>query len=336
MKKRKKYYFIDYSDRIKITKRILNILLKNNNDKTSEIESNEMIKSLRWTHIKRHSIDATMNYFDIAFDILQQLNIIKLLNKEINVETESCKFIYHVINPDADFDYLIHQSGFSPIEGRKQILTDEMKEKYKYNLTIDYYKVLSCIDTKCEYKEQIKLILPTLINLWKQTYCKMDNSSNHYIVGHPFETYDILFDQIEEYPEEDVDTLSDNYIEERTVVAFGFSSKPKAKRNENDYYMRGDDQRKWAGNETDRGHYIAHSFGGDIWTNIFPQRRDINRGTSEAGKKYKLMENYLINNEGLFCFSRPIYFDFYNRPYLLEYGYITKNFVLNIEVFENV
>ena len=48
------------------------------------------------------------------------------------------------------------------------------------------------------------------------------------------------------------------------------------------------------------------------------------------------MKSYLRKNEDLFCFSRPIDFDFFNRPFLLEYGYLTKNFEIKFEVFDNV
>ena len=335
MRHRQKFYFLDYTDKVNITKKILVILLQQNNSNTDNIDSDDIIKLLKWNNIKRHSIDATIHYIDIAFNILQQLNIVELIHKKPNSIEDSYKYTFKIIYPDADFDFIIQNSGFAPIEGRKQILTDRMKEKYKSDLAIDYNAILKNIDTQGNYRKQIEIILPILTKLWKQSYCKMGNY-NPYIISFPFETYETLFDQIEEYPDDDVDTLSDNYVEERTIIAYGFSSEKETKRDKNDYYMRGNDQRKWAGNYTDRGHFIAHSFGGNIWTNIFPQRRDINRGISEAGKKYKSMEQYLNRNEGIFCFSRPIYFDFYNRPYLLEYGYITKNFELKIGVFENV
>ena len=335
MKHRQKYYFLDYTDKVNITKRILSVLLKRHANTISDIDSDDIIKSLRWKNIKRQSINATIQCIDIAFDILQQLHIVELLRKKPNDKDDSFRYTFKVTYPDADFDMLIKNSGFSPIEGSRQILTEEMKEKYMSDLAIDYNNIVKSIDKQGDYSNQIETILPTLTKSWKRAYCKMGNP-NPCIKGFSFETYETLFDQIEEYPDDDVDTLSDSYIEERTVVAYGFSSKPKTKRHQKDCYMQGDDQRKWAGNDTDRGHFIAHSFGGDIWTNVFPQRRDINRGTSEAGKKYKSMEQHLQKNEGLFCFSRPIYFDFYNRPYLIEYGYITKDFQMIMEVFENV
>ena len=247
MKRRQKYYFLDYTEKVSITKRILKILPKQKKDKNSiYIVCSEIVFiALRWKNLKGQ-------------------------------------------------------------------------------IDIDYNNLLSLIDINDGYRDQITKILPKMIHLWKQSYCKMGNP-RPYIMGFSFDTYEVLYDQIEEYPDDEADTLADGYIEERTIVAYGYSSKPQFERGINDINMRVDDQRKWADKETDRGHFIAHAIGGNIWVNIFPQRRDVNRGASEAGKRYKSMEKYLLNNEGIFCFSRPIYFDFYNLPYLIEYGYIDRN-----------
>ena len=42
----------------------------------------------------------------------------------------------------------------------------------------------------------------------------------------------------------------------------------------------------------DKGHFIAHAIGGGLDMNIFSQARDLNRGISEQGKVYRLMERY--------------------------------------------
>ncbi len=100
--------------------------------------------------------------------------------------------------------------------------------------------------------------------------------------------------------------------------------------------MRYDNTRKWTDKQTDLGHYFAHAVGGNIYTNIFPQKREINQGKSEKGKVYREMERYIAKNDGIFFFSRPIYFDFSYRPYILEFGYLTKDFKWKVEYFENV
>jgi hypothetical protein len=219
MKRRQKYYFLDYTDKVNITRKILMILLKQNSNEILNIDSDDIIKSLRWNNIKRHSIDATIQYIDVAFKNLQQLRIDEILHKTPNIKEDSCKYTFKISSPDADFDFLIQNSGFAPIEGRKQVLTDEMKEKYKSGLTIDYNAILKNVDIQCDYKEQIKMILPVFIRLWKQAYCKTGNS-NPYIIGFPFETYETLFDQIEEYPDDIADTLSESYIKELTQFPF--------------------------------------------------------------------------------------------------------------------
>jgi len=338
MKRRQKYYFLDYTEKVSITKRILKILLNQKKDKNLEVYSvcsEKVLFSLKWRNLKRQSIDASIHFIDTAFDILQQLGIVELLNKKCSCEEDIYNYSYKIIYPDADFDTLINNSGFSPVQGIKQVLTNEMKYRLKTELSIDYNSILNSIDVNDGYRNQITNILPKMTHFWKQSYCKMGNL-RPYIMSFQFDTYEVLYDQIEVYPDDETDTLADSYIEERTIVAYGYSSKSQNERYTNDKNMRVDDQRKWADKETDRGHFIAHSLGGNIWVNIFPQRRDINRGTSESGKRYKMMENYLLKNEGIFCFLRPIYFDFYNRPYLIEYGYIDKNFELVIELFENV
>ena len=37
--------------------------------------------------------------------------------------------------------------------------------------------------------------------------------------------------------------------------------------------------------------------------NVFVQRRDLNRGRSAAGKRFREMEQYCVLNRGTFCFS---------------------------------
>ena len=46
----------------------------------------------------------------------------------------------------------------------------------------------------------------------------------------------------------------------------------------------------------DKGHFIAHGFGGPIDVNLFPQRR----GWHEEGEPYRQMERYVAANPGTF------------------------------------
>jgi hypothetical protein len=85
----------------------------------------------------------------------------------------------------------------------------------------------------------------------------------------------------------------------------------------------------------DKGHFIAHAIGGGLDMNVFSQARDLNRGISEQGRLYRLMERYCYENAGTFCFSRPVYDDASSVPRWLEFGLLREDGSLWVEVFEN-
>lgn len=86
----------------------------------------------------------------------------------------------------------------------------------------------------------------------------------------------------------------------------------------------------------DKGHFIAHSAGGDVLDSVawFPQERRLNRRWSAPGNRYRKMETYCANNPGTFMFSRPIYHDRTFWPSCLEFG-ILRSGILEVEVFDN-
>ncbi len=124
----------------------------------------------------------------------------------------------------------------------------------------------------------------------------------------------------------------------RLVAAFGIS---------NHVIAKGDRQimRKYIGDSTkvfthfgtdyEKGHYIAHHSGGPIDINLFPQRKDVNRGWSEEGKRYRTMEKYIAMHPGTFVFSRPIYKDYSCCPYYIEFGYCDEAMNIVVNVFSN-
>ena len=69
--------------------------------------------------------------------------------------------------------------------------------------------------------------------------------------------------------------------------------------------------------------------------NVFSQARDLNRGLSDQGKVYRLMERYCCENAGTFCFSRPVYHDATSIPRWVEFGLLRDDGSLWVEVFEN-
>lgn len=91
----------------------------------------------------------------------------------------------------------------------------------------------------------------------------------------------------------------------------------------------------YLGENTDKGHFIAHTIGGGLEVNIFAQRRDINRGWSKRGKIFRSMEKYCAKHSGTFCFNRPIYSDETSRPYIIEFGVLMETGELWVERFEN-
>lgn len=125
--------------------------------------------------------------------------------------------------------------------------------------------------------------------------------------------------------------------ETRVICFFGISNNDIDTKNRQRMrsYWSTKDLSELIGKPYDRGHYMAHGFGGPIDVNLFPQRRDINRPWSPAGKRYCAMESYVRKNPGTFVFSRPIYKDLTIVPHELEYGYFDKDFKLITEVFPN-
>lgn len=135
--------------------------------------------------------------------------------------------------------------------------------------------------------------------------------------------------------------------DERVVITYALSSKPQAERdksrisrfpdpNESIERRLGD-----AGFEADRGHFVAHSAGGGININLFPQRRTLNRGHADAekptgqGKLFRSMERYAAERPGTFLYHRAIYDDQTWIPQALQYGVLVDDAEWWVELFEN-
>lgn len=69
--------------------------------------------------------------------------------------------------------------------------------------------------------------------------------------------------------------------------------------------------------------------------NVFVQRRDLNRGWSTEGRRYREMEKYCVLHPGTFCFSRPLYADETAIPAFLEFGILKPDGELWVECFDN-
>ena len=126
--------------------------------------------------------------------------------------------------------------------------------------------------------------------------------------------------------------------EDRLVVAFGRSAPGKRSRDDN--RLRGwvGPTEKLFGPSDDKGHYIAHSIGGavdGIEANVFVQRRDLNRGWSAEGRRFRQMERYCSDHAGTLCFVRSIYVDGTARPGWVEFGIVHPDSGPHVECFDN-
>jgi len=93
-----------------------------------------------------------------------------------------------------------------------------------------------------------------------------------------------------------------------------------------------------AGNKkmvADRGHFLGHASGGSLDINLFPHHRDLNRGWSAEGKRFRSMERCVSEHPGTFFYHRPIYDDDSWIPACLEYGLLIDNKEWWVDTFKN-
>lgn len=132
---------------------------------------------------------------------------------------------------------------------------------------------------------------------------------------------------------------SDRY--ERVVVAYGISTTPETGRNTNRMRRFPDVNIGVKANlgsksfNADRGHFLSHASGGELDINLFPQRRELNRGWSAEGKVFRRMETYAASRPGTFHFHRAIYDDDTWIPNRLQYGILKDDSEWWIEDFAN-
>ena len=128
---------------------------------------------------------------------------------------------------------------------------------------------------------------------------------------------------------------------ERVMLAYGLSRRQLKQRDKN--RMRGFPDVNIGVRKTlvinafecDRGHFLGHASGGELDINLFPQRRELNRGWSQEGKVFRSMEQYAATHPGTFVYHRAIYNDKTWIPDKLEYGLLIDDSQWWVETFSN-
>ncbi len=88
------------------------------------------------------------------------------------------------------------------------------------------------------------------------------------------------------------------------------------------------------GTLVDRGHLIPHLSGGEFGPNIFRQQRDLNRGWSSQGKRFRALEREAATTPGTFYFGHLLYEDGTAYPTEIEAG-LLRGGTLHVDRFRN-
>ena len=120
---------------------------------------------------------------------------------------------------------------------------------------------------------------------------------------------------------------------DRTIAARGFSRPGHRVRDV--AYQRGyPSPAGRAARPLDKGHMVAHGAGGEFGPNIFPQDRELNRGWSNEGERYRALEREIAATPGAFFFCCLLYRDDSDFPAAVELGLLRPG-GLYVERFRN-
>jgi hypothetical protein len=193
---------------------------------------------------------------------------------------------------------------------------------------VEYEAVLR-LRPELPHEDLTSYLVSMLPDLWCAQYREMTGGVSN-ILEFEDRGFTFLFDFTSELDEPDL-------AEDRVVAAYGLTFAPSQERDAS--RMRGyplSVNPEEIDGEYDRGHFISHLGGGSLDVNLFPQKREVNRGWSEEGELFRRMERKAAGNPGTFCFARPIYHDPSYCPAILEYGVLRQDGTLWVERFSNV
>lgn len=120
--------------------------------------------------------------------------------------------------------------------------------------------------------------------------------------------------------------------EDRTVAAWALTPTVVDKRDT--AYQRGFPMTPGSDAPVDRGHVIPYLSGGKFGPNIFRQDRALNRGWSDAGRRYRAMEREAAATPGTLYFAHLLYADDTAYPSEIETG-LLRGATLHVERFNN-
>jgi hypothetical protein len=120
---------------------------------------------------------------------------------------------------------------------------------------------------------------------------------------------------------------------DRTVAAWGHSR--RAPRPRDQAYQRGyPSPQGRAARPLDKGHMVAHAAGGTFGPNMFPQDRELNRGWSAEGRRYRALEREVATTPGTFFLCCLLYADDSDFPAAVDLGILRPD-GLHVERFRN-
>ena len=195
----------------------------------------------------------------------------------------------------------------------------------------DYVRLLEN-NRQDDYNATLQPLIENLISFWVDDYSEMTSHDTE-IVEFKNAGFSFLFDLAKSSSET---FIAGETKEARVVVAYGVTQKNSALRDKSRLqgFIGGfEGIPRYEG--YDKGHFISHKIGGMLDQNLFPQKKETNRGWSEEGKKFRDIERFCERNEGIFMFSRPLYTNASWIPSEVEIGYLAKDFTFVIENVSN-
>ncbi len=195
---------------------------------------------------------------------------------------------------------------------------------------IDYEAVLSAAREQSAVNTAL-VLRKRLPSVWREVYLSTISHEPN-LVRFRHRTFEYICDLYSQL-EATGSVPYDQTISDRVIGVFGTSS--RAEQSRNTRRVRIELSEELEGAQRDDGHFMARSIGGGLDVNLFSQDRLLNRGWSSQGKIYRRMEKYCREQEGTFCFSRPVYDDGSNVPRWLEFGVLKSDETLWVEVFDN-